>query len=148
MTGRILRKIASSKGQMTVELCIVLPVAIVVAAIAVNALSFFGSCAEFDRVGRNAVRAVAASPGYEQTTDEAVSKVEASIRSALSGENLQCSVEASKDYRGYEEYRMVLEYSPTLFGLGLKDEVLGVPLPKLTHESRLTLDRYKPGMLF
>ena len=44
------------------ELVAVLPVAIVVAAITVNALVFFGDCAAFDRIARNAVRVYATSP--------------------------------------------------------------------------------------
>ena len=52
----ICRKLADRSGQMTVELCAVLPVVIVIAAILVNVMTFFGECAEFDRVARNSVR--------------------------------------------------------------------------------------------
>ena len=35
----------------------------------------------------------------------------------------------------------------TLFGLGLKSEVMGVALPKLSHTEELVVDCYKPGVL-
>ena len=34
-----------------------------------------------------------------------------------------------------------------LFGLGLKSEVMGVALPKLSHTEELVVDCYKPGVL-
>ena len=49
---------ADDRGQMTVELLVVLPVVLIVAVVAVNALTFFGDCAAFDRVARNAVRQI------------------------------------------------------------------------------------------
>ena len=59
------RRIACGEsGQMTVELMAVLPVALIIAVIVVNALVFFGDCAAFDRVARNAVRVYATSPTY------------------------------------------------------------------------------------
>lgn len=135
-------------GQMTVELCVVFPAVIVIAVIAVNALSFFGTCAEFDRVGRNAVRTFAASPGHGQDSEVVACEVQAAIESAVSADNLEVDVVVSEDYRGYAKYVMTLRFHPTLFGMGLKREVFGVPLPSLAHESRLTVNPYKPGMLF
>ena len=43
------RRLDDDGGQATVELAVVLPVVIIVAVIAVNALTFFGACAAFDR---------------------------------------------------------------------------------------------------
>lgn len=47
----VLRKERGDAGQATVELAVVLPVAIVLAVIVVNALSFFEACAAFDQLG-------------------------------------------------------------------------------------------------
>ncbi len=141
-------KLLERSGQMTVELCVVLPVVIAIAVIAVNALSFFGYCAEFDRVARNAVRTYATAPAYGASTDSAVSQVETALEEAFDATNLECEVQASRDHRGFESYEMTLRYRPTLFGLGLRSEVFGVPMPALSHESRLTVCPYKPGMLF
>lgn len=136
------------RGQMTVELCLFLPVAIVVAVIAVNAMTFFGECAEFDRISRNAVRTHAASPGYDEDSTEVSALVGAALDEAFSAENLSCEVSVSSDYQGLSTYEMTLSYQPTLFGMGLKSEVLGVAMPSLKHTSRLTVQPYKPGMLF
>ena len=47
----------------------------------------------------------------------------------------------------YQRYCGRLSFAPTLFGLGLKDEVFGVSLPRLVHEVDLTVDAYRPGVL-
>ena len=47
----------------------------------------------------------------------------------------------------YQRYCGRLSFAPTLFGLGLKDEVFGVSLPRLVHEVALTVDAYRPGVL-
>lgn len=148
MTRRLKEKAACGSGQMTVELCVVFPVIIVIAVIATNAMAFFGNCAEFDRVGRNAVRTFAAVPAHGADTASAQAQVQAALEGALDADNLDVSVASSRDFRGYEEYVMDLRFHPTLFGMGMKQEVFGVALPALTHESRIVVNPYKPGMLF
>lgn len=142
------RKVAERRGQMTVELCVVFPVVIIVAVIATNALLFFGYCAEFDRLARSAVRTYATAPEYGGSTGRSLQLVTDAVEGSLDASNLECEVSVDKDFRGYESYKMTLRYAPTLFGMGLADEVFGVPLPKLSHETRLTVNPYKPGMLF
>lgn len=148
ISSKLSNKIAECRGQMMVELCVVFPVVIVIAVIATNALSFFGYCAEFDRISRNAVRTYATAPAHGQATDESVALVSNAVESAFDASNLQCEVTANKDYRGYETYDMTLKFTPTLFGLGLQTEVFGVSIPQLKHTSHLTVNPYKPGMLF
>ncbi len=142
------RKMKDRSGQMMVELCIVLPVIIVVAVIAVNALMFFGDCAQFDRISRNAVCTFASSPDSGQDAGEVASAIQAQLESACNADNLSSSVEVFEDANGYDVFTATLEFSPTLFGLGLRCDILGIPLPKLTHSSRMTVSPYKPGMLF
>ena len=79
---------ADDRGQMTVELLVVLPVVLIVAVVAVNALTFFGDCAAFDRVARNAVRLCAASPAYGQDAGRGAEEVRAVIEEALVRDNL------------------------------------------------------------
>lgn len=141
------RRFSDERGQMTVELAVVLPVAIVIAVIAVNAMTFFSECAEFDRVGRNAVRVCATSPAYGQDVAQSVALVETAISEAMGASGSDVEVSAQQDGLGYMSFEMTLLYRPTLFSLGLKDEVLGVPLPVLRHEVSLVADAYKPGML-
>lgn len=135
------------RAQMTVELCALLPVAIIVAVIAVNAMTFFSECAEFDRVSRNAVRVHAASPSYGEGSSEASALVAAALDEAFSAENLSCEVSVSSGHQGFSTYEMTLSFSPTLFGMGIRSEVLGVAIPPLKHVSTLTVHPYRPGML-
>lgn len=137
----------SDSGQMTVELMVVLPVVIVIAVIAVNALTFFSTCAEFDRVGRNAVRVCAASPAYGQELSQSAALVETAVSDELDLPNADVSVSVRQDALGHAAFDLALSYRPTLFGLGLKDEVFGVSLPALRHTTCLVIDVYKPGML-
>ena len=48
---------------------------------------------------------------------------------------------------GHARFTATIEFSPTLFGLGLKSSVFGVALPHLEHAVSLTVDPYKPGVL-
>lgn len=142
------RSLGDEGGQMTVELLVALPAALIVVLIAVNALTFFGDCAAFDRVARNAVRLCAASPAYGQDVGQSAEAVRAMVEEALARDNLTVGAEASGGALGQVTFTVTLCYAPTLFGLGLRDEVLGVRLPRLEHQASLTVDPYKPGMLF
>lgn len=136
------------RGQMTVELLAVLPVAIVIALVAVNAMTFFGECAAFDRAGRNAVRLCASSPAYGQSLADSVAQVQELLDEQMSAENLSCETSVEQDLLGHALFTLKLTYRPTLFGLGLRDQVLGVELPALEHTKSIAIDTYKPGMLF
>ena len=138
----------AERGQMTIELVAVLPAVIIVAVVVVNALTFFGECAAFDRLSRNAVRVCATSPGYEQTVTDSVGKVQAMLNESLAAENLSVEVGAEQDALGHVRFTMKLLFRPTLFGLGLRQSVLGVTLPALEHTQTIVVDSYKPGMLF
>ena len=54
--GLLVKGASGSRGHMTIELVVVLPVVLALAVVAVNALQFFGDCAAFDREARNAIR--------------------------------------------------------------------------------------------
>ena len=140
-------RLPDERGQMTVELAVVLPVVVIIAVIAVNAMTFFSECAEFDRVGRNAVRLCATSPAYGQDVAQSIALVESAISESMGVSESDLEVSAQQDGLGHLAFEMTLLYRPTLFGLGLRDEVFGVPLPALRHEVSLVVDSYKPGML-
>lgn len=141
-------RLRDESGQMTVELLVVLPVAIIVAVIAVNALMFFGDCAKFDQLTRNAVRTYASAPANGQGLSEAVALVEAELEAAMDAPNLSVSAWSESLSMGNVRVVARLEYAPTLFGLGLRSEVLGVSLPRLSHEASLVVDPYVPGIWF
>ena len=135
-----LRGRQGERGQATVELAVVLPVALVVAVIAVNALAFFGTCASFDRVARQTVCALATAPASGDDTASLALAVEQALTRQV-GEQGEVQVRA-------EGFTARIEYAPTLFGLGMRSEIFGVALPPLVHEVDLVVDAYKPGIMF
>ena len=143
----VMRRIGDCRGQMTIEVAVAMPVLIVVAVIAVNAMTFFGECAVFDRVACEAVRVHATSPAYGQDAGQSAALVEQAIRSQLDESNLSVSVTHGMTEPDLDVFTVSLELSPTLFGMGLRSEVFGVPLPCLKHSVRYVIDGYKPGVI-
>ena len=137
---------SDDRGQATVSLVTTLPVALTVAAIAVNTLLFFSECAKFDRVSLNAVRVCAASPGYDQGLEQSIAAIDAIIEQEM-GDHLECEVSAEGGGAGFTTFTATLFYEPNLFGMSLRSDVLGVALPQLTHRTSITIDTYKPGIL-
>ena len=131
---------------MTVEMAVAFPVLIVVAAIAMNAVLFFSECAQFDRLARQAVRTHATAPAYGEGPDTCCAAVEQELKGAFDRPYLEVSVTRATTGMDFDEYTAVLEFSPTLFGMGLRDQVFGVPLPRLTHTVVYAVDTYKPGV--
>lgn len=140
-------KLRDRQGQASVELMTVLPVAIILATVAVNALLFFSDCAAFDRIARNAARTYAASPAYGEELGDSTASIQAALDASFSRNNLSCEVSTTSS-GSFVRVKAKLSFAPTLFGLGLKQEILGVSLPKLTHETSLTVCRYRPGVIF
>ena len=138
---------ASDAGQMTVEMAVAFPVLIVVAAIAMNAVLFFSECAQFDRLARQAVRVHATAPAYGANAATSCAAVEQELKAAFARPYVQVSVARAETALGFDRYTATIEFSPTLFGMGLRDQVFGVPLPHLVHEVSYTVDTYKPGVL-
>lgn len=134
-------------GQMTIEFVVAFPILIIVAVIAVNAVLFFSECAAFDNVFRDAVRLHITSPAYGQDLSSGVAQVESTLDQQFDRPYLSSQVSATGGEGGHATCRAVLEFSPTLFGMGLKSSVLGVSLPPLTHSVSLVADCYKPGVL-
>ena len=139
--------IRSSRGQMTIELAVAMPVLIIIAVIAVNAITFFCQCAVFDRVAHEAVRVHAVSPAYGQGAGQSCSLVEQDIRAVLDDSNIEVSVTSGSTGFDFDQYTATIEYHPTLFGLGLRSEVFGVAMPTLTHTTSYVVDSYKAGVI-
>ena len=134
-------------GQMTVEFAVAFPILIVVAVIAVNALLFFGQCAAFDRIAREAVRVHATSPAYGQTQDQTIALITEALEAELDAESATATVSASGGVSGQVTYTALLRFAPTLLGLGLKSSVFGVALPCLEHSVTMTVVAYRPGVI-
>lgn len=134
-------------GQMTIEFVVMFPVAIAIALIAVNAVLFFSECASFDRVFSGAVNTYAASPAYEQGTDQSCGLIRSELEGAFAADNLSVEVSSSGQDGGMVEFRGVLKFQPTLFGSGQLSGAFGVSFPALQHESKLSVSAYKPGVI-
>lgn len=144
----MLRCLRNGRGQATVELAVVLPVAIAVALITVNALTFFGHCAAFDRAARQAICSYGAAPGSGQGHEEVRVQVRKAIERAMGGKGVKVDVRTQGELTGLTRFTATLRYTPTLFGVRLRDKVFGVSTPALVHEIDLVVDCYRPGILF
>lgn len=134
-------------GQSAVEIAIAFPIVIIVAVIAVNSMLFLSECAQFDRVVRQSIRVHATAPSYGETTAQISSRIQSSVQEAFEEPYLSISVGSEGSGFGFTTYTVTMEFTPTLFGLGMRSEVFGVALPKLRHSTALTVDTYRPGVL-
>lgn len=137
-----------NKGQMTIEFVIAFPVALVIALVSINAVLFFSECASFDRLFRFAVCTYAVSPAYEQSVEQSCAYISEELSAEFSEENLSVEVSSSGTEGGLVTFRALLNFQPTLFGNGTLSGVFGVSFPPLKHQEEITVDVYKPGVLF
>ena len=135
----------NKSGQMTVELAIVFPVLIVIAVVLVNALSFAGECARFDRVSRNAIRTQTSTPALSSSSRDLVISLQDELDLSFSANNEKIVVDLNKEEGGITTYECSLFWLPTLFGMGLKSEVFGVKLFELKHSIELSTDPHRSG---
>ena len=142
-------------GQMVVELAVTLPVVIVVALVAYNALRFSVACARFDRVALDCVISQGVSPPGSTASARAAPLVEEAIRAAMaSGSQAgdlpgdwQVSVsEASASLPQLTTFTCTLSMRPWPSQLVIAGVTLGAP-DLLRHERALTVDRYRPGVI-
>lgn len=157
MPGRAGRGLGR-RGQMTVELAVVVPVVIVVALIVLNLMWFVDACAAFDQAALDAVVAHGVSPAGEQTGSAAVAQVKAALEQAMGREGT-CEVEVSaRAVSGGGEaaslavsplltrYTCTLVYRPWPRLLRMPGVTYEAPLA-LRHERELVVDRYRPGVV-
>lgn len=137
--------IDDERGQMTVELCIVFPVIIVIAAIAINALCFFSECAEFDRVARNCVRIYATSLPESADSGSVSASITSKICEEMETESVECQLSGDVKGSGNLTCTLTYKYSPNLLGMPLRGSIFGVSLPDIPHSIKMTVDPYSPG---
>lgn len=135
----------ATKGQMTVELAVGIPVFIAVALVVFNAMLFLENCAAFDRQAKEAVRVYAAAPAYGQGVGDSAALVQASLEKAFSKDYLSVSVYTQGSPVGFTTYTACLRFTPTLFGRDFSGTVFSVVLAPIEHKTQLTVDPYKPG---
>ena len=144
----MLKKFFNEKGQGTVELAIVFPVIIIIAVIAVNALTFFSQCSSFDRTFKQIVTNIGTSPAYGKDISNTKAVLESSLEEDFNNDFLSFEVNVGGISNGLQEFSGSLKMYPTLFGMGLRSEIFGVPLPSLNHEQKMVIEVYKPGVIF
>lgn len=138
---------AKASGQMTVEFVVAFPVMIVIALVAVNAVLFFSDCASFDRLFRSSVCTYATSPAYGQGTEQSCSLVEQNLNESMGRDNLRIKVDSMGSGEGTVTYTGTMHFQPTLFGKGNLSGVFGLSFPSLSHEERIAVCVYKPGLV-
>lgn len=136
-----------SRGQMTVEFVIAFPVMLSVAAIAINVVLFLSECAAFDRLAPEAVRVHASARAYGEDAAQARVAIQEELTQRFSRDYLSFDVESYDEFGGLQTYVLTLEFEPTLFGINLKSKIFGVELPRITHQSIMTINPYRPGVL-
>lgn len=144
----IRRIIFNDEGQATVELAIMFPVVLIIAVIAVNALTFFSECSSFDRAFKQVTTCIGPNPGYGKNIGNTKSIIESELQNRFDEDFLDFEVSVENVSGGFQEFRAVLKMYPTLFGMGLRSEIFGVPLPSLNHEQKMVIEVYKPGVIF
>lgn len=159
MGGKRMREKAC-QGQMAVELAAIVPVGIVCALIVFNLCRYVEACALFDRVALDAVISQGVSPPGEQSVGSATAAVEACIRESLDATTCEVSVRASGGAQPAAApgmltfpaspllvtYVCTLRYRPWPGSF----VIAGVPFRppvSLTHERRLVVDRFRPGVV-
>lgn len=158
MTGRRAAPASvPNQGQMTVELAVMVPVALVVALIVLNLVGYVEACAAFDQAALEAIVAHGVAPPGEQSEAAAVEEVEAALADLLGRED-RCEVEVRAEAASSSggsglvvsplmtRYTCTLRYKPWPRLVRLPGVTYEAPL-ELTHERELVVDRYRPGVV-
>ena len=154
-----LPRLRSSRGQMTVELAVTIPVIMAVVGIVINTMVYLDVSARFDRLAADAVRIEAASPGYgAYGTGARADKVRALLQEQFSDEadfvriDVRAFAGAGTDEGSgtvfslvprLETYECTLRYAPW----GFKGSFFGVTFLEMTHTRTYTIDPFRPAVI-
>lgn len=155
MRGRALGR--EESGQMTVELAVMVPVAIVVALIVYNLLTFVELCAQFDRVSHAAIVTQAVSPAGADYGSNAIQAVRTSIEDAMPQGSCEVDValEPVSRFGGGTAFAAgpalvrvscTLRYRPWPSAFSIAGVAFDPPM-ELVHERSLVVDRYRSGVV-
>ena len=150
--------LGDESGQMTVELAVMAPVAIVVALVVLNLMGFVEACAAFDQASLDAVLAHGVAPAGEQSERSAADEVREALEDALGRED-RCEVEVrcesvSEGATGTSfavsplltRYVCTLTYRPWPSLVRMPGVTFEAPIG-LRHERELVVDRYRSGVV-
>lgn len=135
------------QGQMAVELCVTMPVALMIAVVILDSLTFAAACARFDHLAPQAVVAVAGSPaGATFDSGECAGAIQQRLSGELESEHLQVEVRASQD-GPLCEFTCKASAAPWPFSAG-NASLFGLAIPSLMeHEVKLSVRPYSLGAL-
>lgn len=135
------------RGQATVEMAVVFPVALVLVVISFNAMNYLGICASFDRVFPQQVRVFAAALRFGSNQGDAAASVQQALADKYAQECANVSVVVSEDGWGNSVFQASFEYEPTFFGLQYRSILFGAQLPAFSHQASFALNCYRPGVI-
>lgn len=149
----------AQRGQMAVELAVLVPVIVVTALIVLNLCRFVEVCAAFDRIAPDAVISHGVSPAGEQSALSSAGSVKACIEKALASSRCEVSVSVSGAEpvavgRGLTfpvsplltTYTCTLSYHPWPGSFVIAGVSFSPPVT-LRHVRTLVVDRYRPGVV-
>lgn len=150
--------ICDERGQMAVELAVLMPVIVVVALVVYNLGRFVCVCAAFDRISLDAVLAQGVSPQGSQTQLAAVDAVRNSIVESLDAGGT-CNVDVRAEKLGKSglagelsmrahltRFTCTLTFKPWPSSFVLAGVAYDAPIA-LHHTRSLVVDRYSPGVV-
>ena len=159
MSARLCEVVKEQRGQMTVELAVMMPVAIVVALVIFNLCRFVEACATFDRVATDAVISQGVSPEGEQSSLSSARQVTSCIEQSLhmSTCEVSVSVDGAQPVRAQTgltfplsplltTYTCTLRYRPWPGSFVIAGVAFRPPIA-LVHERTLVVDRFRPGVV-
>lgn len=153
------RRLCECRGQIAVELAVMVPVAIVVGLVVLNLCRFAEACATFDRLAPDAVISHGVAPSGEQSSLASAGSVKACIEQGLASSRCEVSVSVSgaepvRLGRGLTfpvsplltTYTCTLRYRPwpgsfVMAGVAFRPPVV------LSHTKTLVVDRFRPGVV-
>ena len=151
--------LVGERGQMCVEMAVLLPVTLVIALAVLNLARYAELCARFDRVALDAVVACGASPSGAGDASSSSVQVEARIQEAFADvDRLEVSVTSSEVGRlsgadatfsilpTLTRYTCEMRLSPWPSSFAIAGVSLGPPA-RLVHRRSLVVDRFRAGVV-
>ena len=156
---RLAGVLRSERGQMSVELAVLVPVIIVVALVGYNLMCFVELCSAFDHIALDSIISQGVSPTGELGTQAACEAVRSCTVEALGSTRCYVEVRASFASEGeggegvsfvisplLTRYTCTLIYHPWPGSFSMGSLVYESPVV-LTHERTLVVDRFRPGVV-
>lgn len=140
------RSLTRETGQMVVELCVVMPVVLMVAVVIIDGLVFAAAASKFDHLSSQAILAEATSPGGTEFDPDLMG---ANVQSLLAEEmeDSHVNIEVAVSGSGHAcEFKCTMSFVP--WPLGTSGTVMSMSVPALLeHGSVFCVRPYVIGEL-